>query len=408
MQISLCGLDLKLDYSITIYKNFVTKLHHSQKFKNKMDLAMKKKGIVFCIISVSLFIQLTVQAEAGVSDIKKRLEQDNAASVETEVPSGSTDSSTIDPYDFDVEIYFDDIMYNQTTDTENVVLRKAQAGDAKSQFLMGHWLSYTKSKNESVEWFNKAAKQKYADALLALANLYKEGDIVPKDLARADEYSQIGIEWLTQAATKGDVDSQRRLGAFFESHSKTVTDDEPNFENAAKWYEKAAEKGDPLAKIELGQLYLFGRGVTQDVKRAEDYFTQVDAKRLPHTTDSISSGILFSRECPGDGSGPLSEWINVQAEKGHSWGQYVLGEAYKSNLCAPKDEGKAFEWTLKAAEQGNPDAQLTVGYALRNGTGVKVDMLEAYKWFEKAARQGNLRGKRAMQKMCEERPWACQ
>jgi len=369
---------------------------------------MKKTVVVFCIVTVFLFLQLIVQADAGVSDIKKRLDQENTRSVETEVSPGSTDSIPTAPEEWEIEWYFDDIMYEYTTATGDEVLRKAQAGDSRSQFLMGHWLSSTTSKNEAVEWYNKAAKQKNADALLALAKLYAKGEIVSKDLARAEEYSLIAIKWLTEAATKGDTEAQYSLGDFYRVYSGNVTDANPDAKTAAKWYEKAAEKGHPWAQIKLGHLYLIGRGVPQDVNRTTELYTKVDSKKLPHSSFYMAAFTPPPKICPRNSGDPLSEWIYTQAGKGLSWAEYLLGDAYNMNNCVPDDKTKMFEWYLKAAEHGNPDAQFALGNSYRDGTGVKTSMVEAFKWYKKASAKGYAGAKRAIESMCQDRPWACQ
>ena len=242
---------------------------------------MIKKIIALCVIGFFLCIQGSEQIFAGVSDLKRKLDQKDPPNTETDALPGTTDSNSKDPFDFDIELYFDDIMYRQTTATKDEVLRKAHAGDARSQFLMGDWLEGTTSKIEAVDWYNKAAKQKNADALLGLARLYAIGEIVSKDLARSEEYNLIAIKWLTEAATKGDIEAQNSLGHFYSSHSKSVNDETPDKKTAARWYEMAAEKGHPWAQIELGFLYLFGEGVTQDENLAAELFTMADSKRLP-------------------------------------------------------------------------------------------------------------------------------
>lgn len=362
---------------------------------------MIKKIIALCVIGFFLCIQGSEQVFAGVSDLKRKLDQKDPPNTEIDALPGTTNSNSKDPFDFEVEFYFDDIMYRQTTATKDEVLRKAHAGDARSQFLMGDWLAQTTSKFKAVEWYNKAAKQKNADALLGLAKLYAEGEVVSKDLDRAEEYSLIAVRWLTEAATKGDIEAQNSLGDFYSYHSKSVNDETPDKKTAARWYEMAAEKGHIWAQIELGFLHLFGKGVPQDGNRAAELFAMVDSKRLPHSSFWMSMQILISRKCPKSG------WIYKFAEKGDSWAQYLLGNAHEDNLCAPEDKTKAVEWYLKAAEQGNPDAQFALGNMYSNGTGIKADMIQAFKWYEKASKQNHTWAKRSIEYICKNRPWAC-
>jgi uncharacterized protein len=45
-----------------------------------------------------------------------------------------------------------------------------------------------------------------------------------------------------------------------------------DYAKAHEWYEKAAEKGDPIAMGNLGLLYHNGQGVRQDYAKAREWF----------------------------------------------------------------------------------------------------------------------------------------
>ena len=51
-----------------------------------------------------------------------------------------------------------------------------------------------------------------------------------------------------------------------------------NYSTAAKWYEKAAASGNAKAERNLGSLYLDGKGVTQDRRKAEQLFLRAARK----------------------------------------------------------------------------------------------------------------------------------
>ena len=110
-----------------------------------------------------------------------------------------------------------------------------------------------------------------------------------------------------------------------------------------------ASAGDAAAQVELGRMYMDGRGVPQDA----------------------SQGVM---------------WLGKAAEQGHPYAQYILGVLYSQGSSVPKDERKALSWFSKAATQGNVSAQVFLGAIYANGTlGVTKDAITAYVWWSAAA-----------------------
>jgi tetratricopeptide (TPR) repeat protein len=89
---------------------------------------------------------------------------------------------------------------------------------------------------------------------------------------------------------------------------------------AVEWFRKAAEHGNALGQLWLGQMYYFGIGLPKDSTQA-------------------------------------AKWFRTAAEQGNALGQLWLGGMYFSGLGVPKDSTQAVEWFKKAAEQGNALAQ---------------------------------------------------
>ncbi len=113
-----------------------------------------------------------------------------------------------------------------------------------------------------------------------------------------------------------------------------------------------AEKGEAPAQLELGGIYVTGKGVTKDV----------------------AEGV---------------KWISKAAEQGNSEAQMKLGGIYIGGRGVLKNSREAAKWYKMSAEQGNPDAQCQIGRMHLTGAGVPKDDVEAYKWSSLAATQGN-------------------
>jgi TPR repeat protein len=124
-----------------------------------------------------------------------------------------------------------------------------------------------------------------------------------------------------------------------------------SFEQAASWYEKAANQNHVEALLDLGLLYSDGRGVTKDPKRALALFRR-------------SAGL------------------------GESFAQYQVGLAYDIGNGVRKDQKEAIKWYRKSAEQGLPGAQFNLAMRLSNQPS------EVYYWMSLATPQfkGNTNG----------------
>ena len=137
------------------------------------------------------------------------------------------------------------------------------------------------------------------------------------------------------AAEKGHQEAQHRAGRLFFKAAK--------FEEAVKWYRKAAEQGDTQAQRNLGIMYSSGSGVVKDEAEAV-------------------------------------KWWRKAGEKGDATAQRGLGGSYANGRGIPKDETEAVKWWRKAAEQGETQAQHHLGLQYALGEGVPKDDVLAYKW----------------------------
>jgi TPR repeat protein len=55
-----------------------------------------------------------------------------------------------------------------------------------------------------------------------------------------------------------------------------------SFEEAARWYERAAGRGFAYAQVNLGNMYAEGRGVARDLHRARELYAAAAAANDPH------------------------------------------------------------------------------------------------------------------------------
>jgi uncharacterized protein len=69
-------------------------------------------------------------------------------------------------------------------------------------------------------------------------------------------------------AANGSIEDEIKMGAAYLLGHGVVQDEK----QAAYWYEKAANSGDPIAQKQIGYLYEVGVGVPRDPERAVRWF----------------------------------------------------------------------------------------------------------------------------------------
>jgi localization factor PodJL len=158
----------------------------------------------------------------------------------------------------------------------------------------------------------------------------------------------IGGPNLRAAALRGDASAAYEVGVRF-AEGKGVPQ---NLDEAAKWYDRAAQAGIIPAIFRLGTLYEKGMGVKKDVDTARRYYVQAAERGNAKAMHNLA--VL---DADGGGNGPN----------------------YKS----------AAQWFRKAADRGVADSQFNLGILYARGIGVEQNLAESFKWFSLAAAQGD-------------------
>jgi localization factor PodJL len=158
----------------------------------------------------------------------------------------------------------------------------------------------------------------------------------------------IGGPVLRTAALKGDPAAAYEIGVRF-AEGKGVP---ANYDEAAKWYDRAAQAGLVPAIFRLGTLYEKGLSVKKDLDIARRYYLQAAERGNAKAMHNLA--VLDA-----DGGGK--------------------GANYKS----------ASQWFRKAADRGVADSQFNLGILYARGIGVEQNLAESFKWFSLAAAQGD-------------------
>ena len=153
---------------------------------------------------------------------------------------------------------------------------------------------------------------------------------------------------LRVAALKGDAAAAYEIGVRY-AEGKGVPQ---NLDEAAKWFDRAAQAGIIPATFRLGTFYEKGLGVKKDIDLARRYYIQAAERGNAKAMHNLA--VLDA-----DGGGK--------------------GANYKS----------AAQWFRKAADRGVADSQFNLGILYARGIGVEQNLAESFKWFSLAAAQGD-------------------
>ena len=144
------------------------------------------------------------------------------------------------------------------------------------------------------------------------------------DLSLINERTAAGVFNACRAgAEAGDTGAELNLAYIYAIGKK--------YQDAAKWFRRAADHGSADAEYLLGTLYLEGKGVTKS---------------------------------PGE----AARWFRNAAEQGHAGAEYSLGTLYAGGLGVGKSPAEAARWYRKAAEQGHAEAENNLGQAYCEGS----------------------------------------
>ncbi len=161
----------------------------------------------------------------------------------------------------------------------------------------------------------------------------------------------IGGPVLRTAALKGDAAAAFEIGVRF-AEGKGVA---ANFDEAAKWLDRAAQAGAVPAIFRLGTLYEKGLGVKKDIDIARRYYMQAAERGNAKAMHNLA--VL---DADGGGKGAnyrgAAQWFRKAADRGVADSQYNLGILYARGIGVEHNLAESFKWFSLAAAQGDVDA----------------------------------------------------
>ena len=197
------------------------------------------------------------------------------------------------------------------------------------------------------------------------------------------QVDQFKLKQVLQDANAGDISACAYLGKMYYEGTGVAQ----NYNEAFKWFQKAADKGIDDACAYLGKMYYEGTGVAQNYNEAFKCFQKAADNGVTGAYTWL--GVMYY-----DGQGVAQNyekaflWTKKAAENGAANAYVGLGVMYCNGQGVVQNYNEAFKWYQKAADNGAADAYVGLGVMYCKGQGVAKNSNEAFKWFQKAADNG--------------------
>jgi TPR repeat protein len=229
--------------------------------------------------------------------------------------------------------------------------RAAELGDGRAMWQLG--ISYLNGHNvpkdldEGLRWYEMAAEHGDGQAMMDLGNFYASGgnDVGGVDLKFAN--GEKALHWYRLAAGKSQDSIAATLGmANMYRTGLAVPKDIPK---ALGLLRPLAEKGIPWAQLQMGSI--FQHEEPKDLAQAYFWLT------LGRSTDLAEYSLKkLDKELPAEERGRIvakaAKWRQARAEKGSNIDQYCLGDMYESGVGVPKDASQAYFWYVLSGDRG--------------------------------------------------------
>ena len=202
------------------------------------------------------------------------------------------------------------------------------------------------------------------------------------------------FKWYEAAANQGNPDGINGVGCCYKGGFYV----EKNEKYAVQLFAKAADKGSERAQYNLAMAYYTGKGIELDWEKAFSLFKKLAENGEPHSQYMVGKYLMSNH------GGTISwhivskrntkeafKWFEKSAIQGNSSAQQQLGLFYESGTdpCIRNIE-KALDWYQKSADQGNNEAVFAIGRIYTNGVDEQnPDFVRAFQYFLKAAESGH-------------------
>lgn len=210
------------------------------------------------------------------------------------------------------------------------IKNSAELGDVFYQVLLGFLLQHgfliARDKIAARDWYERAARQNYAQSQFLLYELLWE-----------DEEREEALNWLRIAAEAGHLAAQACLGSYYWRADSSST----GHELAFKWMKSAADGGFFPAITNLALMYEEGVHLEPNPEQAKAFLRMGAERGNPACASMLGERLLEDPASESDIAEGL-KWIRLAAIGGEGFAFTALSQTYRFGLHgAQQDEDLA-------------------------------------------------------------------
>ncbi|MBS4168438.1 tetratricopeptide repeat protein [Parachlamydia sp. AcF125] len=244
------------------------------------------------------------------------------------------------------------------------------------------------------EWIAKSANQGFALAQQKLAHIYA---------AQGPSYDTQVAQLYKKAASQGLAESQYELAKMYQEGLRGF---KLSKEEAAAWYEKAAQLEHEEARIALGRMLCQGEGVEKSFEKALYWLKKVeennpkiiekDIVQLMNAWEKLANegdlqaqfdlGLHYEKEA-------ILKWDKASWERSKLAAHLRIKASENDETAGEIDCEKALHWYGKAAEQGSAEADYLMGRLLSIRDYYRIpkenEVSKFLEYYKKAAKKGH-------------------
>lgn len=268
---------------------------------------------------------------------------------------------------------------------------QAILGNPEAQFDLGQLYQYGigvgKNPEQAVTYFQLAAEQQDVRAEYNLGLLYLEGQTTPVDY-------QKGIDWMTDAAFKGNPYAQYVLANIYESGLKdpggTVVVN-PDHQQAMSMYYLASANHFADAEYRLADSFVKEKTAGLSVVAQENRNKLIKRLYEGAARQGVAEAVLPLAFYDAMDSDPVKQShafdvARQEARAGNTMAALLLGMMYERGISIPADQVEAIYWYQQAAQ--NPVSQFVLGTYFSDGIGLSKDVIKGRDLLQQSADAG--------------------
>ncbi len=277
---------------------------------------------------------------------------------------------------------------------DNKKAEALQNNDSVAMYAIGmmyaQGVNITKDFTQAREWFLQAAKFGNSDAMIQLARI----SALDKSITGFERNDEEVRKWIEQAVRSKNPKAYVEIGRMYEIGFIY----EVNIPKSIKFYQLAAQVGNTDAYAKLATIFLFGKGVDKDIRKAINYLRILKKltsnEGVKKQVDEYLAQIYFELALEQKNGKAKYQFFHLAWDHGNKKAADAIADMYFEGIGVKKDYLKALEWYEQSATKFESAYALErIGFMYLQAPGdVERDYKKAMDYFLKSSRQGSAKG----------------